>query len=90
MAGGIFSRITENIYKPKDWKLFAAIITGKMLGLAAVIAAMIILPGLISGTPANAADTYTAHETAVINSLNTVYTGSSIPCIWNASRFRNA
>ena len=74
MAGGIFSRITENIYKPKDWKLFATIIAGKMLGLVAVIAAMIILPGLISGTPAHAADTYTAHETAVINSLNTVWT----------------
>jgi len=74
MAGGIFSRIIENIYKPKDWKLFAAIIAGKMLGLVAVIAAMIFLPSLISGTPAYAADTYTAHETAVINSLNTVWT----------------
>ena len=71
---GNFSRILENIYKPKDWKLFATIITGKMLGLIAVIAAMIFLPSIIGGTPAHAADTYTAHETAVINSLNTVWT----------------
>jgi len=68
-----FSRILENIYKPKDWKLFAAIMGGKMLGLIAVIAAMIFIPGLI-GTSAHAADTYTAHETSIINSLNTVWT----------------
>ncbi len=69
-----FSRIIENISKPKDWRLFAAIIAGKMLGLVAVIAAMIIIPSLITGTPIYAADTYTAHETAVINSINTIWT----------------
>ena len=74
MAGGIFSRMIENIYKPKDWKLFATLFVGKMLGLAVVIAAMIVLPGLIGGVSSQAADTYTAHETAVINSLNTVWT----------------
>jgi len=74
MAGGIFSRMIENIYKPKDWKLFATLFVGKMLGLVAVIAAMVLLPGLIGGVSSQAADTYTAHETAVINSLNTVWT----------------
>ncbi len=74
LKGRYFSRILENISKPKDWKLFATIMTGKMLGLIAVIAAMIFLPNIIGGTPAHAADTYTAHETAVINSLNTVWT----------------
>jgi Amt family ammonium transporter len=69
-----FSRIIENISKPKDWRLFAAIIAGKMLGLVAVIAAMIIIPSLITGTPIYAADTYTVHETAVINSINTIWT----------------
>ena len=69
-----FSKFVENISKPKDWKLFATLIGGKMLGLGAVIAAMIIVPGLIGGSSAQAADTYTAHETAVINSLNTVWT----------------
>jgi len=74
LKGRYFSRILENIYKPKNWKLFATIMGGKMLGLIAVIAAMIFLPSIIGGTPAHAADTYTAHETAVINSLNTVWT----------------
>jgi Amt family ammonium transporter len=69
-----FSKFIENVSKPKDWKLFATLFAGKMLGLGAVIAAMIILPGLIGGSSAQAADTYTAHETAVINSLNTVWT----------------
>jgi Amt family ammonium transporter len=74
LKGRYFSKILENISKPKDWKLFATIMTGKMVGLIAVIAAMIFLPSIIGGTPAHAADTYTAHETAVINSLNTVWT----------------
>jgi len=67
-----FSKFIENISKPKDWKLFATLFAGKMLGLAAVVAAMIILPGLITGSEAHAADVYTAHETAVINSVWTL------------------
>jgi len=68
-----FSTIRENISKPKNWKLFAAFFGGKMIGLLAVIAAMILVPGII-GTSAHAADTFTAHETSIINSLNTVWT----------------
>lgn len=74
LKGRRFSTIVENMSKPKDWKLFATVFVGKMLGLIAVIAAMVLLPSLISGTPAHAADTYTAHETAVINSINTIWT----------------
>jgi len=74
VKGRYFSRILENLSKPKNWKLFATLFVGKMLGLAAVIAAMVLLPSLIGGTSVQAADTYTAHETAVINSLNTVWT----------------
>lgn len=59
--------------KPMNWKLGATIFAGKMLGLLAVIFAMMILPGML-GTPAMAAETYTPHETALINSLNTVWT----------------
>ena len=44
-----------------------------MLGLILVIFAMMSLPGIL-GLSAMAADTYTAHETSVINSLNTVWT----------------
>ena len=54
-------------------KLFFTLLSGKMIGLILVIAAMIILPGII-GIPAFAADTYTAHETAVLNSINTMWT----------------
>ena len=69
-----FSSIKENISKPKNWKLFAAFFGGKMLGLFAVIATMILLPSIIGGVDAHAAEVYTAHETAIINSLNTVWT----------------
>ncbi len=71
--GGYFSRISENMSKPKNWKLFAAFFGGKMLGLLAVVAAMVLIPGLIGGS-ASAAETYTAHETSMMNSLNTVWT----------------
>lgn len=67
-----FSTIRENISKPKNWKLFAAFFGGKMIGLLAVVAAMVLIPSLI-GTSAHAAETYTAHETSIINSLNTVW-----------------
>jgi ammonium transporter, Amt family len=71
-----FARIRENISKPKDWKFGITILAGKMIGLFAVILAMMLLPGLLGTTPAIAADvdTYTAHETSVINTINTVWT----------------
>jgi len=53
-------------------ELFIAVFSGKMIGVFAVIAAMIMFPGLI-GLPANAAEVYTAHETTIINSLNTAW-----------------
>jgi len=69
----LLKRMKENLSKPLNWKLGVTIFAGKMLGLFAVIMAMMMLPGLL-GMPAMAADTYTAHETSVINSLNTVWT----------------
>ena len=72
--GRAFSAIRENISKPKNWKLFAAFFGGKMLGLLAVVAAMILVPGILGGTEAHAADTFTPGETSIINSLNTVWT----------------
>ena len=72
-GGGIFARLSENMSKPKDWKLGFTILAGKMIGLFLVIMAMMMIPGLI-GTSAMAADTYTPHETSMINSLNTVWT----------------
>jgi Amt family ammonium transporter len=57
----------------EKWALGATILTGKMIGLGLVLVAMISLPGIL-GTSAHAADTYTAHETALINTVNTVWT----------------
>ena len=71
--GEYLTHIRENILKPKNWKLGLTILAGKMIGLVVVIFGMMTLPGLI-GLQAMAADTYTAHETLVINSLNTVWT----------------
>jgi ammonium transporter, Amt family len=74
--GGYFARIKDNISKPKDWKLGFTLLTGKMIGLFVVIIAMMLLPGLFGSTPAMGAeaDTYTLHETSVINTINTVWT----------------
>src|ERR1035437_450582 len=71
--GQFFTRISENLSKPKNWKLGFTILAGKMIGLAIVILGMMIIPGMIS-TSAMAADTYTVHETSVINTINTVWT----------------
>lgn len=71
--GHVFLRIGENISRPKNWKLGFTILAGKMIGLSLVIFGMMILPGLI-GTKAMAAQTYTTHETAVFNAINTLWT----------------
>ncbi|MDP4276516.1 MAG: ammonium transporter [Bacteroidota bacterium] len=71
--GRFFSRIIENSSKPKDWKLFATLFVGKMIGLAVVIAGMVILSSILSGSTAQAAETYTAHETTAINAFNTLW-----------------
>lgn len=73
--GLYFARMKENLSKPKDWKFGITILAGKMIGLFVVILAMMLLPGLLGSTTAMAADvdTYTAHETSIINTLNTVW-----------------
>src|ERR1035437_8095374 len=71
---GYFARIRENMSKPKDWKLGFTILAGKMIGLVVVGLGIMIIPGLLGSTSAMAADTYTVHETSVINTINTVWT----------------
>ncbi|NWJ50231.1 MAG: ammonium transporter [Bacteroidetes bacterium] len=71
--GEFFARMSENMAKPKNWKLGFAIFAGKIIGLFIALLAMMILPGIL-GTPAMAAETYTPHETSVINSINTIWT----------------
>jgi ammonium transporter, Amt family len=73
MRGQMFARIRENLTKPKNWKLGITILVGKMIGLFAVIMVMMTIPGLF-GTQVMAADTYTVHETSMINTINTVWT----------------
>ncbi|MFL5748054.1 MAG: ammonium transporter [Niastella sp.] len=71
---------TKNVLEPaiqltrsEKWKLGSTIFLGKMIGLGLVFLAMIFLPGML-GTPAQAQTGYTAHETAMVNSINTVWT----------------
>ena len=59
--------------RSEKWNLFFAIFAGKMIGVAMVIAAMMMIPGLL-GLSANAAEVYTPHETMTINAINTIWT----------------
>lgn len=64
---------SKKLTKAEKWKLGATIFCGKVLGLGIVLFAMKFLPNLL-GTPAYAGETYTAHETSMMNSINTVWT----------------
>lgn len=55
------------------WKYGMALFGGKMLGLLLLFGIMTLCNGLF-GTQAQAAETYTPHETKMMNSLNTVWT----------------
>ncbi len=55
-----------------DWKLGATMMIGKMVGLALVFVAMIAFASVV--TPAHAEEKFTAHETTMMNSINTVWT----------------
>jgi Amt family ammonium transporter len=59
--------------KSQKWRLAIGIFCGKILGLLIVLFAMKWIPAIIA-TPAYAGDTYTPHETSMINSINTVWT----------------
>jgi Amt family ammonium transporter len=57
----------------EKWRMGIAIFGGKILGLLIVLFAMKFLPNLM-GTAAYAGETYTPHETDLMNSVNTVWT----------------
>jgi ammonium transporter, Amt family len=59
--------------KAEKWKLAFTMFGGKIIGLLLVLVAMKMIPGMLA-TKAYAGDTYTAHETSAINSINTVWT----------------
>jgi Amt family ammonium transporter len=60
----------------EKWALGATILTGKMIGLGLVVAAMLTIPGLLPGAAHAAAAPAkpTDLETSMMNSINTVWT----------------
>src|SRR5947209_11752872 len=64
--------LTHRLTMIEKWKLGLTIFGGKAIGLLLVIVAIKFLPSLL-GTAA-IAQGYTAHETSMINSINTVWT----------------
>lgn len=58
----------------EKWQLGATIFAGKMIGLGLIIFAMMTLPGIFGTKAHAAAEVYTAHETSMINTVNTVWT----------------
>ncbi|MDP9040401.1 MAG: ammonium transporter, partial [Bacteroidota bacterium] len=65
--------ISIRLTKAQKWKLGISIFFGKIIGLLIVLFAMKVIPSLLA-TKAYAGDTYTPHETSMINSINTVWT----------------
>ena len=65
----LFRQITRD-----KWKLGLTVFAGKMIGLSLVISAMMVLPGLFGTKAHAAAEVYTAHETTMMNAINTVWT----------------
>ena len=55
------------------WRIGLTMFTGKILGVLFILIAMKMLPGMIA-TSANAAETFTPHETVLINTANTIWT----------------
>ncbi|MCO5948154.1 ammonium transporter [Mucilaginibacter flavidus] len=58
----------------EKWQLGATIFAGKMIGLGLIVFAMMTLPGIFGTKAHAAAEVYTAHETSLINTVNTVWT----------------
>ena len=54
-------------------RLGLTIFSGKIIAVALLVAIMKIIPAFLA-TPANAAETFTAHEILTFNSINTVWT----------------
>ena len=64
----------RKLSKAEKWRYGITIFTGKILGVLIILAAMKVLPGMM-GTQAFAADApFTAHETTLINTANTIWT----------------
>ena len=62
--------------RAQKWRLGMTIFLGKIIGVFLVLLAMGFLPAILMGTPAHAqgAPAFTAHETTLINTANTIWT----------------
>lgn len=59
--------------KAEKWRLGFTIFSGKIIGVLIILAIIKMLPGMIA-TPAMAGETYTPHETMLMNTANTIWT----------------
>ncbi len=69
------SKPNEIVYylsRKEKIKLGLTMLSGKVMAVALLVALMKVIPALLA-TPANAAETYTAHELLSFNALNTVW-----------------
>lgn len=62
-----------NLTKAQKIRYGLTFFAGKMLGLLIILAVMKVLPSMIA-TPAMAGETYTPHETMLMNTANTIWT----------------
>jgi len=59
--------------KAEKWRMGITIFVGKIVGVACVLAIVKMLPGMIANK-AYAQETYTPHETMLMNTANTIWT----------------
>lgn len=59
--------------RAEKWQMGLTIFMGKIIGVLLVIIAMKLIPAMMA-TPASAQDTFTPHETILMNTANTIWT----------------
>jgi ammonium transporter, Amt family len=71
-AKGEIVQPPRKLTKAEVWKLGGTVFAGKVLGLGLLFAAYVFFRAVL--TPAGAQETYSPHETQLINTVNTVWT----------------
>src|ERR671939_304472 len=74
LAGNGNLPVMVKLTKKDKWRIAGGMFAGKIIGIFIVLLAMGFLPAIL-GTAAHAqAPTYTAHETMLMNTANTIWT----------------
>src|ERR1700674_28428 len=60
--------------RTEKWRIAGSMFAGKIIGVLVLLVAMGFVPAILGGLSAHAQDTYTAHETTVMNTANTIWT----------------